>query len=300
MRPLLVCLVLLGGAAQAAPKKPVYLGARACAACHTGQATGGQCSRGLDRKHSQSYAVLARPEAREIARISGLRESPRQSPICLGCHATAAYAEQWEKDDTFRIEDGVQCEACHGPGSEYAEEKVMRDRQAAQKAGLVMPGERECMACHIERGSHTTVLPASQNLRYKTPLNLALRPGSGELYVACEAADSLIVVDLARRERVAEIAVGGNPADVTFTPDGRRAFVSNRLDDTVSVIDPAARRVVRTLRVGDEPHGLLTDRQGKLLYVLNSSSDDISVFDAGTLAWLKNLSAGRAPWSLAL
>jgi YVTN family beta-propeller protein len=425
--------------------------------------------------------VLARPEALQIAAISGLRQKPQEAAICLGCHATASTAEDWEKDDTFRIEDGVQCEGCHGPGSEYATESVMRDRQAALKAGLAMPGERECMNCHAERGSHTAVLripiidfkkgmaqiahplpkspvsgalpapavssaagpkyagsaacgqchrgermghqfslwraspharawaalgtpqgyeaaarrkivgdpvrhpdclkchssgfgaahlpsstvdegvgceachgpgsdymaeavmrdpraaraaglnptpretcsrchsakfdtqealkkiahptklpPVAHQPRYKTPLNLALRPGGRELYVAGEASDSVIVVDLTSREKTAEIPVGNNPADVTFSPDGRRAFVSNRLEDTVSVIDAEARRVVETLRAGDEPHGVLTDRPGKLLYVLNASSDDISVFDAVSLKWLKNLSASRGPWSLAL
>jgi YVTN family beta-propeller protein len=475
-------LLLLAVALPGAPKKPVYVGAQVCAGCHSGKAVGNQYGLWLNSRHSQAYAALARPEAPEISKISGLRQPPQQAPICLGCHATASSAEDWEKDETFHLEDGVQCEGCHGPGSEYAFESVMRDRPAAMKAGLMMPGERECMNCHLELGSHVAVLHSAQldpkkglaeiahplpkapvsgavlaraasqqapgpkyagsaacgkchrgagmghqyslwrmsaharawaslstprayemaaqrglkeepqrateclkchamgygaahlasstvdegvgceachgpgseylaeaimrdrpaataaglkpaprescaachqsqkfNLvealkkiahptklpaaasapRYKTPLNLALRPDGKELYVACEAADSVIVVDLAQREKVAEIPVGGNPADVAFSPDGRRAFVSNRLDDTVSVIDVAARKVIQTLRVGDEPHGLLTDQQGKLLYVLNTSSDDISVFDAASLKWVKNLSASRGPWSLA-
>ena len=481
LRVLLSSLALCCGV-SGAPKKPVYVGARVCGGCHTGRAIGNQYSLWLQGAHSRAFAVLARPEGLEIAKISGLRQKPQEAAICLGCHATASTAEDWEKDETFRIEDGVQCEGCHGPGSEYMAEQVMRDRQAAMRAGLVMPSERECMNCHAERGSHTAVLripiidlrkglaqiahplpkdpvpgglpapadakqaagpkyvgsaacgqchkgeamghqysvwrasphargwaalgtpkgyeaaarrklegdpsrhpdclkchstgygaarlpsstvdegvgceachgpggdymaeavmrdpraartaglnpsprqacagchgskfnaqealkkiahptklpPVANQPRYKTPLNLALRPGGRELYVACEGSDSVIVVEVASREKVAEIPVGGNPVDVTFSADGKRAFISNRLDDTVSVIDAAARRVVETLRVGDEPHGVLTDRQGRLLYVLNASSDDISVFDVASLKWIKNLSASRRPWSLAL
>jgi len=70
---------------------------------------------------------------------------------------------------------------------------------------------------------------------------LAIRPGGAELWVTCEAADSVIVIDLATRRKVGEIAVGGNPTGVAFSPDGRRAFVTNRLDNTVSVIDATAR-----------------------------------------------------------
>jgi YVTN family beta-propeller protein len=481
MRRVLFCLAACGLILGGAPKKPVYVGARVCGGCHAGPGIGNQFSLWLHSKHSQSYAALARPEAKRIAAISGLRQEPQQAPICLGCHATASQAEEWEKDQTFHLEDGVQCEGCHGPGSEYMTESVMRDREVAMQAGLVMPAERECMNCHIEKGTHVAILhspqidpkkaleaiahplpkspvpggigmerkpqpgpkyagaaacgkchkgplmghqyslwrmsaharawaalgtpqgadlarkrgiqgdpqkhpeclkchstgfdqggrlasfsvdegvgceachgagsdymaeavmrdkpaataaglkparretcsgchrgakfdpgkalqqiahptkppPLANEPRYKTPLNLALRPDGKELYVACEASDSVIVVDPVAREKVAEIPVGGNPADVTFSPDGRRAFVSNRLDDSVSVVDVATRRVIKTLPVGDEPHGLLTDQQGRLLYVLNTSSDDISVFDAVSLEWVKNLSAGRGPWSLA-
>ena len=136
--------------------------------------------------------------------------------------------------------------------------------------------------------------------RYKTPLNLALSPDQGELYVTCEAANSVVVVSTASRKRVAEIPVGGQPANVAFSPDGRRAFVSNRLDDTVSVIDVRARKVVATVRVGGEPHGLVTDRAGKLLYVLNTMADSISVVDLEALKETKRLAASRGPRSLAL
>jgi len=110
----------------------------------------------------------------------------------------------------------------------------------------------------------------------------------------------VIVVDPVQRCKIAEIPVGGQPMDVTFSPDGQRAFVTNRLDDSLSVIDVATRRVVATVEVGDEPHGVLTDRDGKYLYVLNTSSDNVAVIDTATLQTVKHLAASRSPWSLAL
>ncbi len=469
--------VLVLGAALAgldgAPKKPVYMGARACGACHTGKSMGDQLGLWVHSKHSRAWAVLALPEAGRIAALSGLRQKPQEAAICLGCHATAYNAEGWEKDENFRTEDGVQCEACHGPGSEYMTEAIMRNRDEAMKAGLRMPDDRFCQGCHVVKGSHEAVLktihlgrekakaalahplpktehvvgkppdlPAAQGAlkyvgsavcgschrgeehghqysiwrmgpharawgvlstpaayaqaakrgikgdpqhapeclkchavgaaaeegvsceachgpgsgyipeaimrdrraaeraglkpvteatcrrchsksfdvivgmkkiahptklppvavepRYKNPRGLALRPGTQELWVTCEASDSVVIVDTAARAVKGEIAVGGMPIAVAFTPDGQRAFVSNRHDDTVSVIDAEARRVERTLAVGDEPHGVATDREGKLLYVLNTSSEDISVFDARSLEYRKTLSASRGPWSAAL
>ena len=282
--------------------------------------------------------MLMKPEAPKIARLSGVPVAPLKSPLCLGCHATAAEAEDWEKDDTFDIRHGVQCEKCHGPGSEYSEAETMRDRKAAEAAGLQMPTMRECQVCHLAKGSHAAVLqkppgdletawkttapprsvtplpltfPNTEHRtpntempphepQYKTPLSMALSPNGRELYVACEASGTLIVVDAAARRRTAEIPVGRQPNEVTFHPDGSRAYVSNRLDDTVSVVDVAARKVVHTIPVGDEPHGVLTDRAGALLYVANTSSDSISVIDARTHAEVKRLEASRGPWSLAL
>ena len=65
---------------------------------------------------------------------AGIDADPVASPICLGCHATASDVEAWQLDPTFHIEDGVQCERCHGPGSEYKPEAIMRDPPAARSA----------------------------------------------------------------------------------------------------------------------------------------------------------------------
>ncbi len=146
---------------QDAPE-PVYVGVKACADCHSGKQMGHQYSKWLLSRHSTSFAVLAKPGAKTIAELSGVKEEPQKAAICLGCHATGAEAEDWEKDDDFRIDDGVQCEKCHGPGSEYMPAKVMSDPEAAMKAGLKMPIINDCMVCHVEKGSHVAVhkLPA--------------------------------------------------------------------------------------------------------------------------------------------
>lgn len=153
----------------------------------------------------------------------------------------------------------------------------------------------------VEKIMHPTREPVDMtDTEYKTPLNLALTPDGRELWVACEASDSVIVVDLASRMKVAEIETGGQATDVTFHPDGSSAYVSNRLDDTVSVIDTVARKVINTIAVGDEPHGVLLDGPGKHLYVLNTSQDCISVIDTETGTELKRLTASRSPWSLSI
>ena len=146
---------------QNAPE-PVFVGAKACANCHSGKRMGYQYSKWLLTRHSTAYAVLAKPGAKTIAELSGITEEPQNAAMCLGCHATGAEAEDWELDPEFRVEDGVQCEKCHGPGSEYMPAEVMTDPEAAMMAGLKMPEISDCMVCHVEKGSHVAVhnLPA--------------------------------------------------------------------------------------------------------------------------------------------
>ena len=139
-------------------KHPVFVGASECAKCHQGAGFGYQQCLMLLQAHSKAYASLATPEAKDIARLSGIPQEPQEAAMCLGCHATGSEAEAWEKDDTFHLEDGVQCEKCHGAGSEYMEEEIMTDPAAARAAGLMMPQKSDCMNCHKVKGSHAAVL----------------------------------------------------------------------------------------------------------------------------------------------
>jgi YVTN family beta-propeller protein len=293
-----------------------FTGVMACAKCHTGPKFNFQFSQWRLSQHARAYAVLVTPRARELAREAGVTGDPQKAAQCLRCHTTGHGLEAESFLPGFDARDGVQCEACHGPGSDYSPEAVMLDKAASRAKGLLEVGPTTCTPCHenahgkpfdypaaVQAIAHPTKPPpstAAAEPAYKNPQNLALTPDGRELWIACEASASVSVVDTATRAKRLEIPVGGQPHDVTFTPDGRRAFVSNRLDDTVSVVDTAAHQVTATIEVGDEPHGLLVDPAGRHLYVLNTALDNISVVDLATLQEVKRLSASRSPWSLAL
>ena len=121
----IIVLVPLLHAAESQQKHPVYVGAKVCATGHQGKNMGHQFTRWLQSRHATAYAVLAKPESKKIAELSGIPLEPQESPMCLGCHATGAHVEDWERDETFFTEDGVQCEQCHGPGSEYIDAAII-------------------------------------------------------------------------------------------------------------------------------------------------------------------------------
>jgi YVTN family beta-propeller protein len=293
-----------------------FAGVTACGACHAGAEMGFQSSRWRMGPHAGAYARLATPPAREMAAAAGVDDDPQERIECLRCHATGAGFSAESFAPGFDIREGVQCESCHGPGADYLSETVMLDPVAARQAGLQEPTAEVCTGCHepahgkpfdidaamieIDHPKNPVLVGVSGEPEYKTPINIALSPDGQELWIACEASSSTIVVDTGSRTKVAEIPVGGQPHDVAFSPDGRRAYVTNRLDDSLSVIDVDSRQVVRTIPVGDEPHGVLTDKEGRTLYVLNSGLGSISVIDTQTLEEVKRLTASRLPWSLAL
>ena len=96
----------------------------------------------------------------------GLKKAPVESPECLRCHATGWNLTEEQKAEflkpAFKIEDGVQCETCHGPGEKYRTLTVMKDRQAAVKAGLILGDEKLCRTCHNDQS------PAWKPDRYTT------------------------------------------------------------------------------------------------------------------------------------
>jgi hypothetical protein len=42
----------------------------------------------------------------------------------------------------------LDCEGCHGPGSDYMKMSVMKDPAAAKAAGLIVPDKAACAKCH--------------------------------------------------------------------------------------------------------------------------------------------------------
>ncbi|MCP4693149.1 MAG: beta-propeller fold lactonase family protein, partial [Desulfobacterales bacterium] len=296
------------------PAGPRFAGGMACASCHKGKRMGFAFSKWRMSSHARAYAVLGTEEALRIAGEMGVTEDPQKSRACLKCHATGQDRPAGGFLETFDPAQGVQCESCHGPGSDYMLEAVMLDPVAARRAGLLAVDRKTCEGCHtdvhgnrfdpepmLKKIDHAIPRDAradATEIRYKTPFNLAITRDGTRLFAACEASDSLVVVDAEKRAVLTEIPIGKLPHGVCLSPDETRIYVSNRGADSVSVIDAATYKVLGEIPVGDEPHDLITDREGKILYVANAGSHDISVVDAAAGREVKRLSAGRGAWGL--
>jgi hypothetical protein len=110
-----------------------FVGVTICKPCHQTEAQG------------QIYAIW---QASEHAHAyENLDSAQQQNGVCLACHTTGygrALSPGRDRSDMV----AVQCEACHGPGSEYKSMSVMRDPELAFELGLVHPDEATCLGCH--------------------------------------------------------------------------------------------------------------------------------------------------------
>ncbi|MBP1597831.1 MAG: beta-propeller repeat protein [Acidobacteria bacterium] len=128
-----------------------YVGNEVCGTCHVRE-----YKKWLGTRHARTWVMLGMAEKadRVMSHFNVSASSPQYSAVCLQCHGTAANTPPEFRLPTFHVEEGVQCETCHGPGEKYATEEVMVNRQKAISLGLRMPTKAVCLNCHIAKPSH--------------------------------------------------------------------------------------------------------------------------------------------------
>lgn len=160
-RGILVALLLVVAASFAfgqdkkEEKTFAYVGAKKCMPCHMNPKKGAQYKQWQTTKHSKAYETLGTDEAKAVAKKAGLEGDPQKSDECLKCHVTGYEAKDDLKTDKYDMTDGVWCETCHGPGSEYWKMPVMMGinkgtMQASDYGLTVKPTKETCVECHNE------------------------------------------------------------------------------------------------------------------------------------------------------
>jgi hypothetical protein len=68
------------------------------------------------------------------------------SDACGECHEVQFTS--WSEGSHASRTPPLDCESCHGPGSEYKRMSVMQDPEKSRAAGLVIPDRAFCSQCH--------------------------------------------------------------------------------------------------------------------------------------------------------
>jgi len=127
------------------------------------------------------------------------------------------------------------------------------------------------------------------------PHNATFNKNGSELWVS-QSADTghVLVFNTSDYSKIAEIAVGKMPSEVTFSADGSTVFVANTDDGTVTMINPVTKAVVHTISVGHTPVGAWPGSDGNM-FVDNEMDQTISVLTAATGAVTATIPLGFKP-----
>jgi hypothetical protein len=130
--PAAILLTAFSIGEEIASPQPAYVGAKKCKVCHV--------------EVFASWAKTSHAKA-----LAALKGEDATSVTCLECHTTGFGAGGFGAEGSVVDLGGVQCEACHGPGSLYSFSSVMLKPELSAKAGLLRPDSLACVRCHNAR-----------------------------------------------------------------------------------------------------------------------------------------------------
>ena len=138
--------VMTAYAEETVEKKPEYVGVAKCKMCHNSEKKGAQYKKWSAASHAKAFEVLATAEAKAVASKLGIADA-QKSGKCLKCHSTTYAFTESVVAAKVKVEEGVGCESCHGPGSKYKSMAAMKDHDKSVAAGLINP-KTACVKCH--------------------------------------------------------------------------------------------------------------------------------------------------------
>jgi Cytochrome c554 and c-prime len=164
MKRLAILTFFAAAALGAEPGGGKYVGVASCvnAGCH-GSTQPLDSSRVLQNeyytwlnhdKHAQAYNVLFNERSARIVRNMRLLKKAYEEKVCLDCHSTNVAAQ--DVSGQIDKEDGVQCEACHGPASGWRDTHMDEGwtHEQSVRAGMIdldhlATRAHRCNTCHL-------------------------------------------------------------------------------------------------------------------------------------------------------
>ncbi len=143
---LIFVMSLLGVALAGDEKKEVthdYIGAKKCGLCHKKD---GILESWEKTAHATAYDKLT--------------EEQKKDEKILKFYTTG-------KDTKGELLTGVQCEACHGPGSGYKTKSIMEDKEKAIANGLIIPDAKTCAKCHNAEAPTETLKATAKDFDFE-------------------------------------------------------------------------------------------------------------------------------------
>jgi len=190
-------LVHAGAAASAIGAPGQYVGASSCAAqnCHGSVSPRSESKTSLQNeyvtwhtndRHAKAFESLRTDRGLRMAQLLGMvpatataedwLSQTERAGQCLDCHAVNVPGER--HGERFRLDEGVTCEACHGPAGEWLVEHTEAGWEPSRSIPLGMrdltdpaAAAATCLGCHLgsdeRRVDHTLLAAGHPRLSFE-------------------------------------------------------------------------------------------------------------------------------------
>ena len=168
---------------------------------------------------------------------------------------------------------------------------------SSRSLGLLATVTASALACACLLGMHPDSEPSTT---WHSPYEVAFSPDGAFVATSDRTAESLWLVDSAKKTVGRPIALRGQPTGVAWSADGRRVYVSEYGNSSVAVVDPAKGAVTGRLTVGRHPEGLALAETRRLLLVANATTHSVSLVDLDTGREKARVDVPREPHHIAV
>ncbi|HEY0758475.1 MAG TPA: hypothetical protein VGD59_04370 [Acidisarcina sp.] len=153
----------------------------------------------------------------------------------------------------------------------------------SSKAFVACSGGHQVMALSLARNSPTATAIERQDhlLDFldvgQTPVDLALKPDGGEIFVSNFDSDTISEISTSTNEVGGAYGIGAHPSRGIVSADNATLWVSNFNADTIGVYGIDDGKRLTSVHVGDGPDALAFSAAGHLLFAVNARSGGVSV-----------------------
>jgi YVTN family beta-propeller protein len=134
----------------------------------------------------------------------------------------------------------------------------------------------------------------------RAPLQLALKPDGGELFVSNSLSDSISEVVTSTDDVGGAYLMGDAPVRGLVSSDNSMLYVANSRSQYVTPYAIDDGRRLKSIHVGDGPVALTFSSNGFLIFVVDNRSGDVAVVRTATQTLFTILPTGRAPNAIAV
>jgi YVTN family beta-propeller protein len=135
----------------------------------------------------------------------------------------------------------------------------------------------------------------------RAPVQLALKPDRGEVFVSNSLSNSISEIDTSKNDVGGAYVIGDDPVRGLVSRDNALLYVANFQSQYVTIYSiDEGKRLPLSIHVGDGPIDLAFSSNGLLFFVVDNRSADVAVVRTATRSLFTILPTGRSPNSIAV